>query len=57
MVLFRGGWADVDYVVGTDGAGALAASGIASAREFGIQLDTWVTHVFGQLSCSGESNL
>ncbi|MGW2376850.1 hypothetical protein [Kitasatospora sp. NPDC001683] len=57
VVLFRGGWADVDYAVGTDDAGALPASGIASAREFGIQLDSWVAHVFGQLSCSSESNL
>ncbi|MFH8387303.1 hypothetical protein ACH4E7_41425 [Kitasatospora sp. NPDC018058] len=49
VMLFRGGWADVDYVVGMDDAGALPASGIASAREFGVQLDSWVTHVFGQL--------
>ncbi|MEU4298596.1 hypothetical protein AB0F92_29055 [Kitasatospora aureofaciens] len=57
VALFRGGWADVDYVVGMDDASALPASGIASAREFGIQLDSWVAHVFGQLSCSSESSL
>ncbi|MFJ9447873.1 hypothetical protein ACIRRH_39495 [Kitasatospora sp. NPDC101235] len=57
VVLFRGGWADVDYFDGMDDAGALPASGIASAREFGVQLDGWVARVFGQPSYSGEPNL
>ncbi|MFJ9448229.1 hypothetical protein ACIRRH_41405 [Kitasatospora sp. NPDC101235] len=57
VVLFRGGWADVDYFDGMDGAGALPASGIASAREFGVRLDGWVARVFGPRSCSGESSV
>ncbi|WP_235502785.1 MULTISPECIES: hypothetical protein [unclassified Kitasatospora] len=50
VVLFRGGWADVDCFDGLDDAGALPASDIASAREFAVRLDGWVAHVFGQLS-------
>ncbi|MFJ7279860.1 hypothetical protein [Kitasatospora sp. NPDC098663] len=57
VVLFRGGWADVDYFDGMDNAGALPASGIASAREFGVRLDGWVARVFGPPSCSGELSL
>ncbi|MFD4400023.1 hypothetical protein [Kitasatospora sp. NPDC058478] len=56
-VLFRGGWADVDFVAGMDDAGALPASDIASAREFGVRLDRWVVRVFGRSSHSGEPNL
>lgn len=54
VVLFRGGWADVDFFAGMDDAGTLPASGIASAREFGVQLDDWVARVFGQSFYSGE---
>jgi hypothetical protein len=50
VVLFRGGWADVDYFDGRDDAGPLPASGIHSAEEFGTQLDQWVLRVFGNLS-------
>ncbi|MEV8100458.1 hypothetical protein [Kitasatospora sp. NPDC085879] len=50
VVLFRGAWADVDFVASMDDAGALPASDIASAREFGVQLDGWVARVFGQSS-------
>ncbi|MFD0274127.1 hypothetical protein ACFVHB_09475 [Kitasatospora sp. NPDC127111] len=57
VVLFRGGWADVDFVARMDDAGALPASDIASAREFGVQLDGWVARVFGQSSGSDEPNL
>ncbi|MEV7597265.1 hypothetical protein AB0O91_07705 [Kitasatospora sp. NPDC089797] len=57
VVLFRGGWADVDYFDGMDDGGALPASGIASAREFGVRLDGWVARVFGQSSYSGGPNL
>ncbi|MEV7603717.1 hypothetical protein AB0O91_40740 [Kitasatospora sp. NPDC089797] len=53
VVLFRGGWADVDFVAGTDDAGAFPASGIASAREFGVRLDGWVARVFGRTASSG----
>lgn len=47
VVLFRGGWADVDFIAGLDDAGCLPASGITSASDFGIRLDQWVTRVFG----------
>ncbi|MFG2908376.1 hypothetical protein ACGF13_25335 [Kitasatospora sp. NPDC048286] len=48
MVLFRGGWADVDYLARVDDAGALPASGIDSAAVFGARLDEWVIRVFGE---------
>ncbi|MBB1246667.1 hypothetical protein GL263_24400 [Streptomyces durbertensis] len=48
VVLFRGGWADVDYFAGGDDAGVLPASGIRSAAEFGVRLDAWVGRVFGE---------
>lgn len=47
VVLFRGGWADVDFAAGPDGAGCLPASAIASAPDFGARLDQWVARVFG----------
>ncbi|WP_327321356.1 hypothetical protein OG735_01850 [Streptomyces sp. NBC_01210] len=47
VVLFRGGWADVDFVASLDDAGTLPASGIDSAAAFGTQLDQWVPRVFG----------
>ncbi|MEV6680577.1 hypothetical protein AB0N09_27500 [Streptomyces erythrochromogenes] len=47
VVLFRGGWADVDFVVDLDDAGSLPASDIASAADFGSGLDRWVAGVFG----------
>ncbi|MFJ9775934.1 hypothetical protein ACIRVF_32635 [Kitasatospora sp. NPDC101157] len=47
VVLFRGGWADVDYL-GDEDAGALAASGIDSAAVFGLRLAAWVVRVFGE---------
>ncbi|MBB1255543.1 hypothetical protein H3146_19605, partial [Streptomyces sp. OF3] len=56
VVLFRGGWADVAYFAGGDDAGALPASGIGSAAEFGTRLDVWVARVFGErggLNASG----
>ncbi|MEV4190622.1 hypothetical protein [Streptomyces toxytricini] len=49
VVLFRGGWADVDFIAGLDDAGCLPASGIASASDFGARMDQWVTRVFGSL--------
>ncbi|MFF2847504.1 hypothetical protein ACFVT5_14395 [Streptomyces sp. NPDC058001] len=42
LVLFRGGWADVDFVAGLDDAGTLLA--------FGTQLDQWVPRVVGKIS-------
>lgn len=51
VVLFRGGWADVDFVADADldDAGCLPASGITSASDFGTRLDQWVGRVFGSL--------
>jgi hypothetical protein len=48
VVLFRGGWADVDYLATVDDAGALQGSGIDSAAVFGSRLDEWVVRVFGE---------
>ncbi|MEU6763841.1 hypothetical protein ABZ916_15115 [Streptomyces sp. NPDC046853] len=46
VVLFRGGWADVDFIVGSlDEAVALPASGITSASDFGARMDQWVARV------------
>ncbi|MEU4120400.1 hypothetical protein AB0F71_38605 [Kitasatospora sp. NPDC028055] len=47
VVLFRGGWADVDYLADTDDAGTLPGSGIDSAAAFGDRLDGYVVRVFG----------
>lgn len=47
MVLFRGGWADVDYLANVDDAGALPGAEIDSAAAFGIRIDEWVVRVFG----------
>lgn len=49
VVLFRGGWADVDYFDGLDDGGPIPAFGIHSAAAFGTQLDQWVARVFGNL--------
>ncbi|MFE0098860.1 hypothetical protein [Streptomyces sp. NPDC059009] len=47
VVLFRGGWADVDFYDGLGDAGTLPASGIESAAAFAVRLDQWVSRVFG----------
>ncbi|MFJ3235703.1 hypothetical protein [Streptomyces sp. NPDC086787] len=49
VVLFRGGWADVDFVADLDDAGCLPASGISSASDFATRMDQWVNRVFGSL--------
>ncbi|MEV7867239.1 hypothetical protein AB0P17_14320 [Streptomyces sp. NPDC088124] len=49
VVLFRGGWADVDFLAGLDDAGTLPAFGIESAAAFGNRLDQWVPRVFGEI--------
>ncbi|QXE39517.1 hypothetical protein KQY30_31315 [Streptomyces sp. GMY02] len=49
VVLFRGGWADVDFVADLDDAGCLPASDITSASDFGTRMDQWVIRVFGSL--------
>ncbi|WP_407913793.1 hypothetical protein [Kitasatospora sp. NE20-6] len=50
VVLFRGGWADVDYFAGIDDSGTLPTSAIGSAAAFGDQLDSYVARVFGSLA-------
>ncbi|GAA4119926.1 MULTISPECIES: hypothetical protein [Streptomyces] len=52
VVLFRGGWADVDYFDGLDDGGAIPAFDITSAAAFGTQLDQWVPRAFGNLGRS-----
>jgi hypothetical protein len=47
VVLFRGGWADVDFVAGLDDAGSLPASGIVSVSDFESRMNQWVARVFG----------
>ncbi|MGK5638644.1 hypothetical protein ACSNOK_10090 [Streptomyces sp. URMC 126] len=47
VVLFRGGWADVDYIAGLDDAGSLPASNIASVADFEARMNQWVGRVFG----------
>ncbi|MFK0181807.1 hypothetical protein ACIQVR_38315 [Streptomyces xanthochromogenes] len=52
VVLFRGGWADVDYFDGIDDGGPIPAFDITSAAAFGTQLDQWVPRAFGNLGTS-----
>ncbi|MFE3628889.1 hypothetical protein [Streptomyces goshikiensis] len=47
VVLFRGGWADVDFIAGLDDAGCFPASDVASASDFEVRMDQWVARVFG----------
>ncbi|MFE6849056.1 hypothetical protein [Streptomyces sp. NPDC057686] len=47
VVLFRGGWADVDFMASPDDAGCLPASDITSASDFEARMDRWVARVFG----------
>ncbi|WP_406164878.1 hypothetical protein [Streptomyces sp. NBC_00996] len=47
VVLFRGGWADVDFIVNIDDAGALPAPDVSSPQAFGNLLDRCVSRVFG----------
>ncbi|MFF2324740.1 MULTISPECIES: hypothetical protein [unclassified Streptomyces] len=49
VVLFRGGWADVDFAADLDDVGCLPASDITSGSDFGIRMDQWVARVFGVL--------
>lgn len=50
VVLFRGGWADVDFIAGLDDAGTLPAFGIGSAAAFGTRLDQWIPRAFGRIT-------
>ncbi|MER8096783.1 hypothetical protein [Streptomyces goshikiensis] len=47
VVLFRDGWADVDFIAGLDDAGSLPASNVASASDFEVRMGKWVARVFG----------
>jgi hypothetical protein len=47
IVLYRGGWADVDYLVSLDDAGVIPAPAMGSAEAFETLLDNWVARVFG----------
>lgn len=47
LVLYRGGWADVDYFAGLDDAGTIPACEVGSAADFGERLDSYVARVFG----------
>ncbi|TGA88316.1 hypothetical protein E4099_29700 [Streptomyces palmae] len=49
VVVFRGGWADVDFFVDLDDAGSLPASDIESAADFAARMDRWIVRVFGAL--------
>ncbi|MFE2488789.1 hypothetical protein [Streptomyces mirabilis] len=47
VVLYRGGWADVDYIATIHDAGVIRATAMSSAQAFGALLDTCVARVFG----------
>jgi len=47
VVVFRGGWADVDFFDGLDDAGSLPAADIESAADFAARMDQWIVRVFG----------
>lgn len=47
VVVFRGGWADVDFIADLDDGGSLPASDIASASDFEARMSHWVARVFG----------
>lgn len=47
VVLYRGGWADIDYMVDADDAGVIPNSTVVSAQAFASLLDDCITRVFG----------
>jgi hypothetical protein len=47
VVLYRGGWADVDYITSIDDAGVIPAPAMTSAQAFGALLNTCMARVFG----------
>ncbi|MFJ3221595.1 hypothetical protein ACIPLC_37485 [Kitasatospora sp. NPDC086801] len=55
VVLFRGGWADIDFIATIDDAGTLPTPDIDSAQAFGDLLDRCVARVFGSQG-SGRQN-
>ncbi|MDK0523177.1 hypothetical protein [Streptomyces sp. ML-6] len=46
VVLFRGGWADVEFAASLDDFGMLPASDIVSAEDFGARLAQWLRRAF-----------
>lgn len=53
VVLYRGGWADIDYIAGADDAGVIFPLAVNSAQAFASLLDACITRVFG-ISCNAE---
>ncbi|MEW2079881.1 MULTISPECIES: hypothetical protein [unclassified Streptomyces] len=47
VVVYRGGWADIDYMVDADDAGVIPAPTVVSAQAFASLLDACITRVFG----------
>ncbi|MER5883664.1 hypothetical protein ABT160_07530 [Streptomyces sp. NPDC001941] len=48
VVLWRGGWADVDFLMARlEDGGVLPAPDIVSASDFAARMDQWVVRVFG----------
>ncbi|AIR96756.1 hypothetical protein [Streptomyces glaucescens] len=47
VVLYRGGWADIDYIVDAGDAGVIPAPAVVSAQAFACLLDACITRVFG----------
>lgn len=54
IVLYCGGWADVDYIASMHDAGTLPALDVTSAEAFGSLLDACVTRVFGLHGSTGQ---
>ncbi|WP_344628341.1 hypothetical protein, partial [Kitasatospora arboriphila] len=52
VVLFRGGWADIDFIATIDDAGVLPAPDIDSAQAFG---DLSLLRFDGHPRCSGQA--
>lgn len=53
VVLYRGGWADIDYIAGADDAGVIFSPAVNSTQAFASLLDACITRVFG-ISCNAE---
>ncbi|MHA4813054.1 hypothetical protein ACXZ65_01730 [Streptomyces aculeolatus] len=47
VVLYRGGWADIDYIVDAGDAGVIPAPTVISVQAFASLLDACVSRVFG----------
>ncbi|MPY30069.1 hypothetical protein FNH09_01620 [Streptomyces adustus] len=47
VVLYRGGWADIDYIVDADDAGVIPSPKVTSVQAFASLLDACITRVFG----------